>query len=66
MISMNISHAYEYQLKRGDRHTLDVDIAAEMSNRTGRPAIEFISPRVREAYLKAYPDIFMPDKQRVA
>lgn len=57
---MNISPAYEHQLKHGTRHTFDVEIAVEMSKRTGQPSITFISPKVKDAYVKAYPDIFGP------
>lgn len=44
-------------LKRGLRHTTDKDIAIRVGKEEGRPPIDFISPKLREAYLKAWPEL---------
>jgi hypothetical protein len=53
--SVNVSPAYISQLKNGLRYTTNPDLAVEISKLTGKAPIEHISPRVREAYKKAYP-----------
>ncbi len=42
-------------LKRGLRFTTDKDIALRVAQQTGQRPIDYISPRLREAYLKAWP-----------
>lgn len=44
-------------LKRGMRYTLNKDVAIRVGKETNRPPIEFISKRVREAYLKTWPEL---------
>ena len=54
---MKNEQAYIIQLKKGDRLTTNIDLAKKAAHETGRKPIEFISPRVRDAYKKAYPDL---------
>ena len=44
-------------LKRGMRHTTKRDVAIRLAQETGKKPIEFISPRLREAYLRAWPEL---------
>lgn len=61
---MKNEQAYIIQLKNGLRFTTNLDLAIKASEATGRPVAEFISSRVREAYMKAYPDIFGPKTRK--
>lgn len=44
-------------LKHGQRFTTDKDIAIRVGKETGKPPIEFISPRLRDTYLKVWPEL---------
>jgi hypothetical protein len=44
-------------LKRGKRFTTDKEVAIRVGQETERPPIDFISPRLRETYLKAWPEL---------
>jgi hypothetical protein len=41
-----------------DHFTFDRDIAVRVSQLTGKPPIEHINPKVREAYGKAWPELW--------
>jgi len=46
-------------LKRGLRYTTDKDLAIRVALEVdkGKKPIDFISPKLREAYLKAWPEL---------
>lgn len=54
---MKNESAYIIQLKKGLRLTTNIDLAIKAAKATGKKPIEFISPRVRAAFKKAYPDL---------
>lgn len=52
-----MSPIFRSYLKRGLRYTTKVEIAREIAREMGRPPIEFIAPKLRDVYLRAYPDL---------
>ena len=44
-------------LKNGQRFTTDRDIAVRVARETKKAPIEFISPKLRDAYLRAWPEL---------
>lgn len=52
-----VNPKYKHLVKSGERHTTDPDLAIDIARATGKKPIEYISPRVREAYKKAYPKL---------
>ena len=51
------STAMYYAVRSGDRKTTSIELARELAAKTGRAAIEFLSDKVKDIYLKAYPDL---------
>lgn len=51
------SSAFVSLLKNGTRFTTDPDLAKSVSVLSGKKPIEHISPKLRKAYLKAYPEL---------
>jgi len=47
-------------LSLGNRFTTDPDLAVEMAQMYGRLPIDYINPRKRPVYLKAYPKLGRP------
>jgi hypothetical protein len=54
---LGISQVTVSEVKRGNKHTTNKDLALMLSAATGKPGIDFISPRAREAYILAYPEL---------
>lgn len=44
-------------LVRGMRHTTNKDIAVDVAKITGKAPIEHISPKMRDLYLRLYPEL---------
>jgi hypothetical protein len=53
----NVSAMFISNLLSGDRYTTNPDLAKSVSARVGKPPIDFISPKLREVYLKAWPEL---------
>ncbi len=54
---MKNKQAYIIQLKKGLRFTTVIELAVQAAKETNRKPIEFISPRVKKIYKKAYPEL---------
>lgn len=54
---LNVSAMFISNLLNGKRFTTNKDLAIALSGYSGKPAIDFISPAIREAYLKAWPEL---------
>ncbi|MBI5193231.1 MAG: hypothetical protein HZA08_07310 [Nitrospirae bacterium] len=50
---------------RSKRYTTDHNLALEVSKLSGKLPIEHISPRIREGYAKAYPELLrLPEEEQ--
>lgn len=52
-----MSPIFRSYLRRGLRWTTKPEIARQMARETGRRPIDFINEKLRDVYLRAYPDL---------
>ena len=59
---------YSRQLKivvgQGKQYTTNKELAADLGKEQGKHPIDFISPRLRETFLKAWPELGMTPEER--
>lgn len=53
---------YISQIINGKRKTVDIALAIEIAQRTGRPPIEYIPDKIKELALQARPELAEPIK----
>lgn len=52
---LKMSEVFISRVKNGSRYTENEDLAFALSRITGKPAIDFIAPRLQKMYLRANP-----------
>lgn len=54
---LKMSPVFVSRVKNGRQHTENEELAVELSRVTGKPAIKFITPKLRVMYLRANPSL---------
>jgi hypothetical protein len=52
-----VTAAFCSMVKTGRRYTPQLEVALYVAQKTGKPPIEYITPSLREIYLKAWPKL---------
>lgn len=54
---LSYTRQLKYAVKKGHSYTLNKDLAIAISEETGKAPIDYIRPKNRETYLRAYPEL---------
>ena len=54
---VNVSKMFISDLIAGKKYTTKKEVAVVVGKDQGKPPIEYITPKLRETYLKAWPDL---------